>query len=72
MAKDEVHIYNGILLNYKTEQNNVICSIMAGPRDCQSEDSQRKTCVTQYHLYAESKKKKKTQMNVFTKQTDSD
>ena len=40
---------------------------MAGPRDCQSEDSQRKTSVTQYHLYVESKKKK-IQMNILTKQ----
>ena len=52
----------------KKEQNNVICSNMAGPRDCQNEDGQRKTSVTQYHLYVESKTKTKTtQMNVFTK-----
>ena len=28
-----VHIYNGILLSHKKEQNNVICSDMDGPRD---------------------------------------
>ena len=28
-----VHIYNGILLSHKKEQNNAICSNMGGPRD---------------------------------------
>ena len=28
-----VHIYNGILLSHKKEQNNAICSNMEGPRD---------------------------------------
>ena len=32
-----VHIYNGILLNHKKEQNNAICSNMEGPRDCHTE-----------------------------------
>ena len=32
-----VHIYNGILLNHKKEQNNAICSNMDGPRDCHTE-----------------------------------
>ena len=32
-----VHIYNGILLSHKKEQNNVICSNMDGPRDCHTE-----------------------------------
>ena len=27
-----VHIYNGILLSHKKEQNNAICSNMDGPR----------------------------------------
>ena len=31
--EDVVHIYNGILLNYKKEWNNAICSNMDGPRD---------------------------------------
>ena len=33
MDKDVVHIYNGILLGHKKEQNNAICSNMDGPRD---------------------------------------
>ena len=34
-----------------------------------SEVSQRKTNIIWYHLYVESKKEKKIQMNLFTKQT---
>ena len=33
MDKDVVHIYNGILLSHKKEQNNAICSDMDGLRD---------------------------------------
>ena len=72
MDKDMVHIYNGILLNYKKEQNNVICSNMAGPRDCQSEDRQRRQVSHSITYMWNLKKKNKTQMNIFTKQTDSD
>ena len=32
-----VHIYNGILLGHKKNQNNAICSNMDGPRDCHTE-----------------------------------
>ena len=32
-----VHIYNGILLSHKKEQNNAICSNKDGPRDCHTE-----------------------------------
>ena len=32
--EDVVHIYNGLLLNHKKEQNNAICSNMDGPGDC--------------------------------------
>ena len=35
--EDVVHIYNGILLSHKEEQNNAICSNMDGPRDCHTE-----------------------------------
>ena len=35
--EDVVHIYNGILLSHKREQNNAICSNMDGPRDCHTE-----------------------------------
>ena len=32
--EDVVHIYSGVLLSHKKEQNNAICSNMDGPRDC--------------------------------------
>ena len=32
-GEDVVHIYSGILLSHKKEQNSVICSNMDGPRD---------------------------------------
>ena len=35
-----LHIYNGILVTYKKELNNSICSNMDGPRDCQTEWNQ--------------------------------
>ena len=35
--EDVVHIYNGILLSHKREQNNAICSNMNGPRNCHTE-----------------------------------
>ena len=31
--EDVVYLYNGILLSYKKEWNNAICSNMVGPRD---------------------------------------
>ena len=31
--EDIVHIYNGILLSHKKEQNNAICSNRDGPRN---------------------------------------
>ena len=37
--EDVVHIYNGILLGHKKEQNNAICSNMDGPRDCHTKQS---------------------------------
>ena len=35
--EDVVHIYNGILLSHKKEQNWVICSEVDGPRVCHTE-----------------------------------
>ena len=35
--EDMVHIYNGILLSHKKEQNNAILGNMDGPRDCHTE-----------------------------------
>ena len=34
--KDVIHIYNGILLSHK-KQNNAICSKMSEPKDCHTE-----------------------------------
>ena len=34
-----VHIYNGILLSHKKEQNSAICRDVDGPRDCHTESS---------------------------------
>ena len=33
MDKDVIHIYNGMLLSHRKDQNNTICSNMDGPRD---------------------------------------
>ena len=35
--EDAVHIYNGILLSHKKEQNWVIYRDVDGPRDCHTE-----------------------------------
>ena len=66
--EDVVHIYSGILLSHKKEQNNAICSNMdATWMDLEmiilSEVSQTNI---EYHLYVESKKM--IQINLFTKQ----
>ena len=37
--EDVVHIYNGILLSHKKEQNNAICSNMDGTRDYHTKQS---------------------------------
>ena len=37
MVKEDVHIYNGILLSHKKEWNNAICGNMDGPRDYYTE-----------------------------------
>ena len=40
MDKDDVvHIYKGILLSYKQEQNGAICSNTDAPRECHTEQS---------------------------------
>ena len=44
--------YNGILLSYKKEWNNAICSNMNGPRNYHNEVNQGKANI--YHLYVES------------------
>ena len=37
--EDVVHIYSGILLGHKKEQNCAICRDVARPRDCHTEQS---------------------------------
>ena len=66
-----VHIYNGILLSHREEQNNAICSHMGGTRDdhtkCNKSDRERQIpCDITY-----VKSKKMTQMDLSMKQTDS-
>ena len=43
MDKDVVHIYNGILLSHKKEQNWIICSDADEPRVCHTELSKSET-----------------------------
>ena len=58
--EDVVHIYNGILLSHKKEQNNAICNNMDGPRDYHTKVSQTKTNIIWYHSYVESNLKNDT------------
>ena len=70
MDKEElVHIYNGILLSHKKEQNRAICRDMAGPRDCYTEwsESERERQISYDSAYMWNLKKL-IQMNLFTKQ----
>ena len=51
--EDMVHIYNGILLSPKKEQNCAICRDVDGPRDCHTEWSklareQQILCINAY------------------------
>ena len=51
--EDMVHIYNGILLSHKKEQNFIICRDVDGPRDCHTEwsTSEREkqiSCINTY------------------------
>ena len=51
-----VQIYNEILVSYKKEWNNAICSNMDGPRDCHTKwnKSDREGQISWYCLYVES------------------
>ena len=57
--EDVVHIYNGILLSHKKEQNHTICSYVDGPRDCQTEwsKSDRERQITYDIAYMRNLKK---------------
>ena len=54
MDEDVVHIYNGILLSYKKEPNNAICSNMDVTGDYHTKWSKSERDIW-YHLYVESK-----------------
>ena len=68
--EDVVHIYNGLLLSYKKEQNNAICSNVDVPRDCHTEwgKSDRERQISYDIIYTWNLKKKMVQMTLFTKQ----
>ena len=55
------HVYNGILLSHKKEQNWVICSEVDGPRDCHTErrKSEREKQILYANTYIWNLKKKK-------------
>ena len=51
--EDVVHIFNGILLSHKKEQNCAICSDVDRPRVCHTELSKserEKQILYQYHI----------------------
>ena len=54
--QDAVHIYSGILLSHKKEQNNAICSDVDREIVILSEITQRKINIIWYCLYVKSKK----------------
>ena len=51
--EDVVHIYNGILLIHKKEQNWVICRDVDGPRECHTEwsKSEREKQISYINAY---------------------
>ena len=46
-----VHIYNGILISHKKEQNWVICWDMDGSTDCHTEWSQSEKQISYINMY---------------------
>ena len=68
--EDVVYTYNGILLSHKKEWNNAICSNMDGPRDYHTlwNKPVRERQITYDIAYMWKLKKKKIQMNLYTKQ----
>ena len=51
--EDVAHIYNGVLLSHKKEQNWVICRDVDGPRDCHTDwsKSEREKQVSYINAY---------------------
>ena len=67
MDKEDVaHIYNGILISHKKEQNWVICSEVGRPRDCHAEwsKSEREKQIPYANTYIWNLKKKKVLKNL--------
>ena len=67
--EDVVHIYNGILLSHKKQQNWVICKDVQGPSNCHTEGSKserEKQILYVNAYYVESRKM--VQMNWFARQ----
>ena len=69
MDKEDVaYLSNGILLSHKKEWNNAICSNLGGPGDYHTKWSKPEKDKYIILLIGEILKKKKIQMNLFTKQ----
>ena len=66
--EDVVHIYSAILLSHKKEWNTAICSNMDGPGDYHTKWSKSERQIPYGIAYMWVLKKKKIQMNLFTKQ----
>ena len=65
MDKDDLHIYNEIILSPKKEQNNAICSNMDGSRDCHTKWHKSDTERQISYAITYMKNLKKVQMNLF-------
>ena len=68
MHKEDVeHIYNGILLSHKREQNWLICRDMSGSRDCHTEwsKSEREKQISYLNTYMKVKVKSLSRVRLF-------
>ena len=71
--EDVVHKYSGIFLSHKKEWNNVICSNMDGPRDCDTEWSKSDTerQISYDITYIWNLKKKGTNEHIYKTEIES-
>ena len=67
--EDVVHIYNGILLSHKKEQNVAICNNLDGPRDDHTMWS--KSEKDKYHIIYRCNLKIDTKERIYKTETDS-
>ena len=68
IGKEDVeHIYNGILLSHKREQNWLICRDMSGSRDCHTEwsKSEREKQISYLNTYMKVKVKSLSRVRLF-------